>query len=70
MEKTFKTISFNAAEVAQKVGNPRTMNVVLLGALVHAFNMTDIDWEGVLRDNLPAKILDVNLRALREGMNL
>ena len=70
MEKTFKTISFNAAEVAQKVGNPRTMNVVLLGALVHAFNMTDIDWEGVLRYILPSKFLSFNLRALREGMNL
>ena len=70
MEKTFKTISFDAAEVAQRVGNPRTMNVVLLGALVHAFGMTDIDWEQVLRDNLPAKVLDVNLCALREGMKM
>ena len=70
MQKAFKTISFDAAEVAQRVGNSRTMNVVLLGALIHAFGMTDIDWEGVLRDNLPAKILDVNLLALREGMKM
>ena len=70
MEKTFKTISFNAADVAQQVGNPRTMNVVLLGALIKAFNMQDIDWHQVLRDNLPAKVLDVNLKALDAGMKL
>ncbi len=70
MENSFKTISFNAAQVAQEVGNPRTMNVVLLGALIHAFGMEDIDWEGVLRDTLPAKVLDVNLKALAAGMKM
>ncbi len=68
MEKSFKTISFNAADVAQQVGNPRTMNVVLLGALIKAFDMQGIDWEQILRDNLPAKVLEVNLKALKAGM--
>ncbi len=44
------------------------MNVVLLGALIKAFDMQDIDWEQILRDNLPAKVLDVNLKALKAGM--
>lgn len=70
MQQTFKTITVKAAEAAVRVGNSRTMNVVLLGALVRAFGMDDIDWEQVLRDNLPEKVLEVNLRALREGMSL
>lgn len=70
MQKCFKTIAFDAADVAEKVGNARTMNVVLLGALVKAFDMTDIDWKTVLCDNLPAKVLEVNLKAFKAGMEL
>ena len=70
MRKCFKTIAVDAAGVAEEIGNPRTMNVVLLGVLVKAFAMTDIDWETVLRDNLPEKMLDINLKAFRAGMAL
>jgi len=68
MEKAFKTISFDAAGIAAKVGNPKTMNVVLLGAMIKAFGMTDIDWERILRSQLPPKLLDVNLAAFHAGM--
>jgi indolepyruvate ferredoxin oxidoreductase beta subunit len=67
MSKAFQTISFNAAEIAQKIGNTRTMNIVLFGAMVKAFGMTDIDWEAVLRNQLPEKFLEVNLKAFRAG---
>jgi indolepyruvate ferredoxin oxidoreductase beta subunit len=67
MSKTFKTIFFNAAEIAQRIGNSRTMNIVLFGAMVKAFGMTDIDWEEALRDQLPEKLLEVNLKAFRTG---
>ena len=70
MRKCFKTIAVDAAGVAEEIGNPRTMNVVLLGVLVQAFAMTDIDWETILRDNLPEKMLEDNLKAFRAGMAL
>ncbi len=67
MSKAFKTISFNAAEIAQQIGNLKTMNIVLFGAMVKAFGMTDIDWEQVFRAQLPEKFLEVNLKAFRAG---
>jgi indolepyruvate ferredoxin oxidoreductase beta subunit len=67
MSKVFKTISFNAAEMAQRIGNPKTMNIVLFGAMVKAFGMTGIDWEQVFRAQLPEKFLEVNLKAFRAG---
>lgn len=70
MRKCFKTIAVDAAGAAEEIGNPRTMNIVLLGVLVQAFAMTDIDWETVLRDNLPEKMLEDNLKAFRAGMAL
>ena len=67
MSKAFQTISFNAAAIAQKIGNSRTMNIVLFGAMVKAFGLTEIDWEQVLRTELPEKLLEVNLKAFRAG---
>ncbi len=67
MSKAFKTISFNAAEIAQQIGNLKTMNIVLFGAMVKAFGMTGIDWEQVFRAQLPEKFLEVNLKAFRAG---
>ena len=41
---------FKAMEVAETLGNPKVMNIVLLGALVKAMALPDIDWELVIRD--------------------
>lgn len=67
MSKAFKTISFNAAEIAQRIGNLKTMNIVLFGAMVKAFGMTGINWEQVFRAQLPEKFLEVNLKAFQAG---
>jgi indolepyruvate ferredoxin oxidoreductase beta subunit len=70
MAKAFKTISFNAAEIAQRIGNPKTMNIVLFGAMVKASGLTGIDWEQVFGAQLPEKLLEVNLKAFRAGMEV
>ena len=68
MKACFDTRVLPGAELAEKAGNPRTMNVVLLGALIRAFGLTEVDWDQVLRENIPEKMLEVNLKALHLGM--
>ena len=68
MQACFDTRVLPGAELAEKAGNPRTMNVVLLGALIRAFGLTEVDWDQVLRENIPEKMLEVNLKALHLGM--
>ncbi|MBR0442081.1 MAG: 2-oxoacid:acceptor oxidoreductase family protein, partial [Firmicutes bacterium] len=63
MKQEFNVISLNAGQIAQELGNPRCMNVVLFGAMVRALGMDHIDWEEVLRENLKPSILDINLKA-------
>lgn len=70
MEKSFKTSVVDAQKIAEECGNSRTMNVVLLGALIAAFKLTQIDWDEILKENIPAKMLDVNLKALHRGMEI
>ncbi|MDR0519806.1 MAG: indolepyruvate oxidoreductase subunit beta [Clostridiales Family XIII bacterium] len=57
-----------AAEVAQSLGNPRVMNIVLLGSLVKAMDISGIDWDEVIRDNVKKGFEDINIKAFNEGM--
>jgi len=46
------------------------MNIVLFGAMVKALGLTGIDWETILREQLPAKIVEVNIQAYRAGLEI
>lgn len=61
---------FNAAEVAENIGNIKTQNIVLLGALIKALGLQDMDWAQVVRDNLPEKMHEINIKALKAGMEI
>ena len=67
MEANFKCFVLDAAAIAEKLGNPKCMNIVLFGAMTKALHFGDIDWEDVIRETVPAKFLDLNLAAFRAG---
>ena len=67
MEKHFTCYPLDAGKIAEDLGNPKCMNVVLFGAMTAALNFGDIDWESVIRDTVPAKFLELNLKAYRAG---
>lgn len=59
-----------AAEIAEQVGNAKTMNIVLFGALVKSMHLTGIDWEAVIREHIRANLVEVNLKAFRAGLQM
>ena len=59
----------DAAAIAQNNGNPKGMNIVLLGALIQALGLQDIDWATALRANVKRQFADVNLCCLDAGMH-
>ena len=63
------TTVIKAAEIAEKLGNPRTMNIVLFGALVKGMKLTDIDWEKAIRSNVKPNTVDINIKAFKAGMD-
>jgi len=65
-----KPIVIQAAKIAEGLGNVRAQNIVLLGALVKAWNLSDIDWESLIRAYVPAKAVEINLRAFTAGNSL
>ncbi len=67
-ETVENTIVVNATKIAEELGNIKAQNVVLLGALIKALNLEDIDWNGVLETAVPPKALELNKKALQKGI--
>jgi len=59
--------AIDATRMAEDLGNERTANVVLIGALSTALNFSAADWEQALAEFVPKKTIAVNLEAFRLG---
>ena len=64
-----KVIGLNAAELAQKAGNIKTANVVLLGALSNLMNIDKSVWQDVIKKSFPEKLRKINLEAFQMGID-
>lgn len=60
----------DAAKKAEKLGNIKVMNLILLGSLVKSMNLERIDWEGIIRKNVKEKFIGLNIQAFHIGMEL
>lgn len=61
------TMSLDATKIATDLGNPKSANVVLLGALIKAIGMTDIDWKAIIAKAVKPKFIEVNQKAFDAG---
>ncbi|WP_346898119.1 indolepyruvate oxidoreductase subunit beta [Clostridium sp. UBA7503] len=64
------TVIIKAAEIAKDLGNMKAQNVVLLGALLKALDIKDVNWEEVVASLVPAKAVELNKKALAAGMEV
>ncbi|MFA5525045.1 MAG: indolepyruvate oxidoreductase subunit beta [Tissierellales bacterium] len=64
------TISLDAAEEAKQLGNIKTQNIIMLGALIKAMGIDEIDWESVIKEEVKDKFIDINLKAFNIGRKL
>lgn len=65
----YDTTVFKAAELAEEVGSIRTMNVILIGALIKAIGLEDINWREVLEETVKPQFVDMNMKAIELGMS-
>lgn len=64
------TTVIDAGFEADKLGNKRVMNIIMLGSIIKAMKLEDIDWHKVLKENIKPELLSINLKALETGMQL
>ena len=61
------TLLVNGIELANQAGNPRTVNIALLGSMVGALPIEAEFWRETLRRMVPERFLDMNLKAFDLG---
>lgn len=64
-------LAVKAGDIAAQLGNPKAMNVVLLGALVKAIGtLDDVDWDKQIEKNVKPKFVELNKKAFKTGYDL
>ena len=57
----------DALSLAQEAGSSRAVNIVLLGRLSKWFDFSEEEWLEAVRESVPPKFLEMNLKAFRLG---
>lgn len=70
LKEKVNTISIDAANKAKELGNIKTQNIIMLGALIKAMELDEIDWESVIREEVKEKFVDINIKAFNMGKEL
>lgn len=70
LQNAAATVVVQAGQTAAQLGNARTMNIVLLGALVKAMKLQALDWKSLIQKNVKKGFEDINQKAFETGMAL
>ena len=62
--------SINVTEKATQLGNVKVVNIMLLGVLSGLLRVSPEVWEQTIRKYVPARLIDVNLKAFQSGRGL
>jgi len=69
-EKGYKVFEIKAEELAKSLGSTKIENTVLLGVLSLLLPFPVEIWKEVLRNSVPEKMVELNIKAFEEGRNL
>lgn len=70
LQNKANTTVIDAAKEAETLGNSKVMNIIMLGTIVKAMGLEDIDWNKIIGDNVKPNFVEINKKALKVGMNL
>lgn len=65
---TDRLIIVPASQIAREMGNPRATNMILLGTMIKAMSLENVNWEKILKENTKQQFVQSNLKAIDEGM--
>ena len=70
LSKQVNTKVVNASEEAIALGNAKTMNIIMLGALVKALNLEHVDFQEAMNKTIKSKFITINSLAFQQGLSL
>ena len=62
-------VSNASSAVEEMIGNIKAVNVVLLGVMAKKMDISYDKWIEAIKSTVPAKLLDINLKAFELGYN-
>jgi len=62
-----RTVAVDALQDTAARENPRVVNMVLVGVLASLLDLPASTWEEALQASIPPALLEINLRAFRDG---
>ena len=68
--KTSNYILVKAVEIAKRLGEIRTSNIILIGCLSNFIPIEEKFWIQSIKKNVPAKAINVNIEAFKEGRQI
>lgn len=68
LKEQVPVMALDATQIASDLGNPKSANVVLLGALIQAMDLHTIDWKSIIAKTVKKNFVDINLKAFEAGM--
>ncbi len=60
-------VEADALSLAVEAGSPKAVNVVLIGVMASRMDLPYAVWEKAIRDTVPEKFLEMNLKAFKLG---
>ena len=70
ISKKVKLVTVDAVKLAEEAGNIKAVNVVLIGVMAQKSEIPYENWIKTIRQTVPEKFLDVNLKAFDLGYYL
>ena len=63
-----RLIYLNPLELAKGLGNPRTANVIVIGAMSVGLTLPEPAWQAAIRQSVKEKYVELNLQAFAAGV--
>ncbi len=61
------TVTVDALKLAKECGSIKAVNIVLLGVMAKSTEIPKETWVGAIKEVVPEKLLDINLKAFEAG---
>lgn len=69
-KRGIEVFSVNAFDMAKRLGEVRTVNMILVGILSRYLPVDEETFIGVIKERVKKDFVDINIKAFREGRNL
>ncbi|MEA1975238.1 MAG: indolepyruvate oxidoreductase subunit beta [Bacillota bacterium] len=70
LESKVEVYLIDGYKYANKLGNAKVMNIIMLGALLKFLDLEEIDFNEIIESAVKEKFIDVNIEALNYGKSL